>query len=114
MHLKLLYEKISTLQPKKLDAMIKMKKKIEFEFFSFKTSNILLKYTFSLISNTEIKCKTLCKNKISAYVFVIQFFLLFIPCLIFFHIIRKMRRHYMHEFAKKVLILSINIYIHCT
>lgn len=71
MHLKLLYEKISTLQPKKLDAMIKMKKKIEFEFFSFKTSNILLKYTFSLISNTEIKCKTLCKNKISAYVFVI-------------------------------------------
>ena len=71
MHLKLLYEKISTLQPKKLDAMIKMKKKIEFEFFSFKTSNILLKYTFSLIINTEIKGKTLCKNKISAYVFVI-------------------------------------------
>ena len=28
MHLKLLYEKISTLQPKKLDAMIKMKQTI--------------------------------------------------------------------------------------
>ena len=39
MHLKLLYEKISTLQPKKLDAMIKMKKKIEFEFFSFNSNS---------------------------------------------------------------------------